>query len=344
MRSDARLIPFEHSDAKIELGTLGEGARMIHADQIWEEGRYGAGVVIAILDTGCQRDHPDVQHAIVGGHNYTTDYRGDPRRFDDNNGHGTHVAGIIAANGKLIGAAPRAKLLIFKVLRKDGSGSIESIIRALWDAANWRSRDGRTVRVISLSLGTSEDDPMLHRAVRYAVRKGILVVCAAGNNGGDPINAQQILYPAGYHEVVEVGAVDRFGRIAEFSSTNSQIDLVAPGVDIVSTYINGGYMALSGTSMATPHVAAAAALLINQSERMPAESMRYGQGRRQIGEGELFRRLVSCTLSLGYPVWQQGYGMLDLSQAARSPGGTEPDPSRDASPGTRSRPSVRITP
>lgn len=203
---------------------------------------------------------------IVGGYNFTWDNKGDYKNFFDNCGHGTHVAGIIAAseNGSgIIGVAPEAGLLILKAVSGNGVGEINHLIKAIDYAVSWRGTGGERVNIISMSMGTPEDVPMLHEVIKKAVNANILVVSSAGNEGDGKLATSEIQYPAYYKEVVAVGAVDANGSLAPFSSTNNEVDILAPGVKILSTFLKGTYAELSGTSMAAPHVSGAAALLIS---------------------------------------------------------------------------------
>ncbi|MGM9944568.1 MAG: S8 family peptidase [Lysinibacillus sp.] len=250
----------------------------IGADSLWREGFTGKGVVVAVLDTGCDTTHEDLTNNIIGGYNFSRDHGRDINIYEDLNGHGTHVAGVIAAsrNGTgIIGVAPDAKLLILKVLNREGGGSIGSLIEAIYYAINWRGSNGERVDILSLSLGSKHSTEELHMAVKDAVTNNIAVVVASGNNGDGDIRTDEYNYPAGYAEVISVGAITAKNSIALFSNTNEQVDIYAPGVSIKSSYINGGYVELSGTSMATPHVVGALALLINKYEsvinRKPTE-------------------------------------------------------------------------
>lgn len=169
----------------------------------------------------------------------------------------THVCGTIAAanNGSgIVGVAPDAKILALKALDDNGAGDMSNVIAAIKYATDYG------VDIISMSLG-GPGSPALHRAVKDAVAKGIILVCAAGNEGdGDP-NTEEFSYPGAYAEVIEVGAIDFNGKLAYFSNTNREVDILAPGVGILSTYPNGQYAKLDGTSMATPHMTGAVALL-----------------------------------------------------------------------------------
>lgn len=254
----------------------------IGARSLWSDGFIGEGVVIAVLDTGCSTEHPDLRDQIIGGYNFTSDYAGNPEVFEDLNGHGTHVAGVIAAahnNNSLIGTAPGVKLLIVKVLNKDGYGSVKGLIEGINYAIDWRGPNNETVNIMSLSLGLSSPIEELHQVIKEAVSLNIAVVVAAGNGGDGKINTLEYSYPAAYEEVITVGAVNHNQEVADFSNTNSLVDLYAPGVLIESTYLENGFMRLNGTSMAQPHVSGALALLINKYEsiyqRKPSESSLY---------------------------------------------------------------------
>lgn len=306
--NEVNLIPFEVVSVVDQVKEIPAGVNLINAPAAWEKGEKGEGIVVAVLDTGCQANHPELQDRIIEGRNFTTDDNSDPNNFTDYSGHGTHVAGTIAAteNQKgVLGVAPKAKLLIVKVLAgKRGSGAYEWIINGINFAANWQGPNGEKVRVISMSLGGPQDVPELHEAVKNAINKEILVVCAAGN-GRNGESTDMLSYPGAYQEVVEVGAVDLNKKASMFSQWNKNVDLVAPGEGILSTYINGGYATLSGTSMATPHVSGAAALIIKHSEK---------EFERTLSEDEIYAQLIKRTVALEYPKRAVGNGILDLAQ------------------------------
>lgn len=229
------------------------GVHRIAADLVWPGGNTGAGVDVAILDTGIDGRHPDL--AVVDGVNFAgppeKDGSTNPADWNDNYGHGTHCAGIVAAlnNGVgVVGVAPGARLHAVKVLDDTGLGSTSDIIQGLeWCVTNH-------IRVASLSLGGS-GTVSLQEACDKAFAAGVLIVAAAGNTGG------AVRFPAGYPSVVAVSATDSRDQLASFSSFGPEIALAAPGVDIYSTYKGGSYAQMSGTSMACPHVAGAAALV-----------------------------------------------------------------------------------
>lgn len=301
-----QLIPYRVEEITSAAPQIPEGVRMIKAPEVWEKASNGKGNVIAVLDTGCQSDHPDLEDRIIAGRNFTLDYNKDEANFEDNNGHGTHVAGTAAASlrdGGIAGVAPEAQLLILKVLDAEGSGDYAGIIEGIHYAIDWVGPDGEKTTVISMSLGGPDDVPELHEAIKRAVDKGIPVVCAAGNEGDASSETNEFGYPGAYQEVIQVGAIDFNRNIASFSNTNDEIDLVGPGVNIHSCYLGGRYASLSGTSMATPHISGALALIKNIAEAEFA---------RELSEAELYAQLVRRTVPLGYPKTAEGNGLLEL--------------------------------
>lgn len=208
-------------------------------------------VKVGIIDTGISNTHPDLLANIKGGVNTINPFK----NWNDDNGHGSHVAGIIAGldnNFGIVGAAPQADLYAIKALNSKGSGYLSDIIEGL----GWAKDNG--IQVVNLSLGSSSNVISFHDAIIAAKNAGITVVAAAGNSGG------AVSYPAAYPEAIAVSATDKNNIIAYFSSRGSEIDIAAPGVSIYSTYKGIGYATLSGTSMAAPHVVAVAALVISQ--------------------------------------------------------------------------------
>ncbi len=196
-------------------------------------------------------------------------------------------------------------MLILKVVNGDGQTKYQSIINAIYYAINWRGENGERVRVIMMSLGGRKDDVNLYNAVKTAISQQILIVCAAGNYGDGNFDTTEKIYPGIYNEVVQVGAVNSKKKIEYFSNTNNQIDLVAPGRDILSTTPRNGYKTLSGTSMAAPHVAGAAALIINIIEK---------EFKRTMTEAEIYAQIIKRTVSLGLEASAEGNGLLDLSK------------------------------
>jgi major intracellular serine protease len=238
------------------------GVWITGAPLLWSQKINGDGVIVGVIDTGIDSSHPDLIGRVTSHRDYVND--GLPAR--DWNSHGTHVAGTIAANGAIKGVAPGATLIDYRVLNKKGRGSFAAITQAILDSIV----DG--CHIINLSLGGPSDYPPMHAAIKKAVKKGILVVVAAGNEGLD-LPIPQIAFPANYQEVVAVGAIDfnyRTGRIdaIAFSNQTPQVDIAADGFNVLSTVPNGGYEELSGTSMASPHVAGFAALLCQKHRKL----------------------------------------------------------------------------
>lgn len=290
--------------------TIEEGIYTIGAPNYWKEGIDGDGVVVATIDTGVYKDHPDLKDNIIGGRNFTTDYDSDPENYNDGNFHGTHVAGIIAAGNNsvgIVGVAPKAKILALKALSNDGTGAWAWLIKAINYAVEWRGPNGEKVRVINMSLGGPFAPTTLHDAIINAVNSGIVVVCAAGNEGDSSADTTEISYPGYYPEVICVGSFNGWGGVSDFSNSNDQVDLIAPGSNILSTSNDGGYITASGTSMATPHAVGAIALLIQKLDKL---------NDREVTEKELYNFLVNnCTSNIGnLPKMLQGNGLIHLSE------------------------------
>lgn len=300
------------------------GIAMIHAPEIWEQAQFGKGIVIAVLDSGCDEFHPDLQGQIIDGKNFTD--VGDEENYSDDHGHGTHVSGTIAAKKNdfgVVGVAPEAKLLILKVLRKETNpsnpnnpqaiGKNEWIIEAIKYATSWKGPNNERVRIMNLSIQAREideyEDKKYQEAIKNAVANDILIVACAGNfgdtvDGGDcGPDKDEISYPAIYPEVISVGALAIDHTFPCFTDTNPQIDLVAPGKSIESTMPNSQYGIMRGTSMATPHVSGALALLINKCEND------FG---RPLTESEIYAQLIKRTVSLGKNKKLEGNGLINL--------------------------------
>ena len=229
------------------------GIDRIDAELVWPSGNTANLIRVGIIDTGISNTHPDLLANIKGGVNTIN-----PRKnWNDDNGHGSHVAGIVAAidnNIGVIGVGPAIDLYAIKVLDRNGSGYLSDVIEGIqWAVAN-------NMQVVNMSLGTASNIQSFHDAVIAAKNAGIVTVAAAGNGGGS--TNESVIFPAAYPEAIAVSATDNTDTIAWWSSRGPEVDLAAPGVSIYSTYKGTGYATLSGTSMASPHVAGAAALVI----------------------------------------------------------------------------------
>jgi major intracellular serine protease len=300
MEQDVRVIPYRVVEENEEIKEVPRGVELIQAPKLWNETK-GKGIKVAVLDTGCETAHPDLKDRIIGGRNFTDDDRSNPDIYTDYNGHGTHVAGTIAAQENeagVIGVAPEAGLLIVKVLNKAGSGKYDWIIKGIHYAIEQKAD------IISMSLGGPADVPELHEAIKTAVNNNILVVCAAGNEGDGDDSTNEYAYPGAYNEVISVGAINLERGSSEFTNSHNEIDLVAPGEGITSTYLNGKYATLSGTSMAAPHVSGALALIKTYA------NLNF---ERVLSEPELYAQLIKRTVPLGNSPRLEGNGLVYLT-------------------------------
>lgn len=238
---------------------VGWGLRRIGAPQVWQKLKRRR-VRVGIIDTGIDYNHPDIRESIKGGINTLDGYS--QQQFKDDYGHGTHIAGIIGASGRnarFMGINPYVDFYIVKAFDRRGKGNLSDIIEGLdWLYSN-------QVEIINMSFSTMETNNTFRRAIRYLDDRGVILVAAAGNDGGsDSVN-----YPGRFPEVITVSATDRYDRIASFSSTGPEVNFCAPGVDIPSAWLNGAYELKSGTSFAAPHVTGIVADLLNYYGYMP---------------------------------------------------------------------------
>lgn len=272
--------------------TVPYGIPQIKADKVQAQGYKGANVKVGVLDTGIAASHSDLNvvsgASFVSGESYNT----------DGNGHGTHVAGTVAALDNsigVLGVAPNVSLYAIKVLNSSGSGTYSAIVSGIeWATAN-------NLDVINMSLGGPSGSTALKQAVDKAYASGVVVVAAAGNSGTSG-SSSTIGYPAKYDSVIAVGAVNSSNQRASFSSVGPELDVVAPGVSIYSTYPSNTYATLNGTSMASPHVAGAAALILSKSPTLSASQVRD--------------RLSSTATNLGDSFYY-GKGLINVEAAAQ---------------------------
>lgn len=273
-------------------------------DNTWGVKRIGAGEVhsiytgnginVAVIDSGIDYTHSELNDNYVGGYDFANN---DIDPMDDN-GHGTHVAGTIAAedNGEgVVGVAPNANLYALKVLGADGSGDYSDVIAAL----QWCVDQG--IQITNNSYGSSSDPgTAVQQAFDIAYAAGILHVAAAGNGGNPPGRGDNVIYPAKYTPVIAVAASDSNDKRANFSSTGPDVDLIAPGVNIKSTLPGESYDNYSGTSMASPHVAGAAAVVWGAIS----------------GSNETVKsKLLMTAEDLGLPSDHQGNGLVRVDKA-----------------------------
>ncbi len=266
----------------------------------------------SFLDTGIDTSHPDLAGRVSQG----VDFTETGSSFDDN-GHGTHVSGTVAAiysnNSGVYGVAPSASLYAVKVLDSTGSGYLDWIIAGIeWAIAN-------EIDVINMSLGTPSDVQPLEDACNAAYKADILIVAAAGNSGNKPGNRDTVEYPGGYASVIAVAASDSNDLRVSFSSTGPDVELIAPGVSILSSIPGDGYAYYSGTSMASPHVAGVAALVL--------------AARPTLTNAEVRLILQQTAENLGLKQEHQGYGLVRADLAVQAASGSTP-PVPDPQPGT----------
>jgi subtilisin family serine protease len=230
-----------------KINDQGWNLKNINAPKAWNITK-GLGSTALIIDTGVEYNHTELKECFNEnkGYNFVKN-NNNPK---DDNGHGTHVAGIVS--GYSCGVSPDSKLVAAKVLDNDGSGSNTDVIRAIDYAINEKNID-----VINMSLGSSYYSYALNTICKAAYNNGIIVCAAAGNEG---YGAE---YPAACDGVISVAAVDYNNKHAKFSNIHNSVDISSPGVSIFSTYLGNGYKQLSGTSMATPHVAGVANLCVS---------------------------------------------------------------------------------
>ena len=269
-------------------------AEVVHAS---EDENKGDGVKVAIIDSGIDYNHPDLYDNYAGGWDFVN---GDNDLNDsthdgpmDDNGHGTHVAGIVAAldNGiGVVGVAPEASLYALKALNSEGVGYVSDVVLAI----QWATV--KEIQVINMSLG-GRKNIFLEEACNLAYLDGLLIVAAAGNGGA-------VDYPAAYSSVIAVSATDSNDNLAYFSSTGKQVELAAPGVNINSTLLGNTYSGetWSGTSMASPHVAGTAALVLATGDFLTNDEVRT--------------QLQRTAEDIGLSTREQGYGLVDAAKAA----------------------------
>jgi uncharacterized protein (TIGR02145 family) len=270
----------------------------INAMDAWKITKGDPSIIVAVIDSGIAYDHPSLTDNLLPGY----DFISDNTEILDDFGHGTQVAGIITSKYNEIfntsGVAPESSLMPLKVLDANGEGTVSDVAEAIIYAAD------SGVRIILLAIGTYAESNVLKAAVEYAFSKNCIIIAAAGNNG-----TEEPCYPAAYPSTVAVTAVDQFNNSCFFSNKASYIDIGAPGRDVLTTSIGGGYENFTGTSAAAAYASALAALLVSQYPDETNHSIRA--------------RMITSALDLGHPGWDSGtgFGLIDCTSALSSANG-----------------------
>ncbi|WP_059052141.1 S8 family peptidase [Paenibacillus senegalimassiliensis] len=271
---------------------------VIETNRGWQLSKGNDNIIVAVVDTGVDLNHPDLQGRLLQGYNVINP----EQKPTDDVGHGTHVAGIISANVNngegIAGMMWGGKILPVKALDQSGAGTTYSVAQGII----WATDHG--AKVINMSLGNYADAEFLHEAIKYAFERDVVLIAATGND-----NTERPGYPAAYPEVLSVSATDYNLQRAAFSNYGDYIDVMAPGESIASTYPDNQYAALSGTSMASPHVAALAALIRSVNP--------------DLKNTEVMDLIRSSVIDLGATGRDKyyGYGQIDVYAALQAAGG-----------------------
>ena len=291
----------------------------IYLDEAQAFSKGSSDITIAVLDTGVSLQHPELTHALVDGYDFVniidgaSEFIGDFIEADpiaeDEVGHGSHVAGIICGAGRSMprGVVPECKIMPVRVLaamqkqgRKMGAGLIENINAGVKYAVD------NGADIINMSLGVRHEGGGLpHKEViDYAKRKGVTIVAASGNDG-----RQQMYYPGAFESVIAVGAMTNGGEVADFSTYGDQVSLIAPGVDVYSSYLDDEYAFSTGTSHASPFVAGAIALMKSYARKLG----------RQLSDSQIKHVLkhTADKIDSNFKHPKAGYGRLNLADAMR---------------------------
>lgn len=287
-----RIYGLSPSSAQI----LGWEILKFNVQRVWNKST-GKDVKIGVLDTGCDISHPDLKENVICGYNAIEQ---NDNIFDDN-GHGTHVSGTIAAKNNhtgMVGVAPDAKVVPIKILNKNGTGSDKHIADGiLWAVEN-------DCDILTMSLGSVFASKLIQKAIDYAVLKKCAVFAAAGNSGDD----SDLMYPAKFGTTVAIGSVDRDLKRSKFSCAGDELDFLSPGEDILSCAPNGQYVLMSGTSMATPFAVGCAALLLSMIRS------KYKDQKYRLGHAEYIDIFQKISVPLSQAEFQDkkynGYGII----------------------------------
>lgn len=298
-RHDCELLPyirediFSHTTASTQ--HVGWEIKKFNIENNWKKSK-GQGVVVAVIDTGCDMDHPDIKSNLVKGVNILKSSRSPA----DDNGHGSHVAGTIAAvdNGiGMVGVAPKAKIMPIKALDAKGTGRSIDIANGIV----WASEHGADL--ITMSLGSEDQDSYISKAIDIASQKGCVIFCAAGNSGP----GKDIMYPAKNEKTIAIGAIDKNLNRTSFTCAGDTLDFLAPGQDIFSIVPDNSYAMMSGTSMSNPYVVGCAALLLSYRKKSGVSKITREQYVKYFK-----KHVVPLKQSSHRTKAYQGYGILSF--------------------------------
>ncbi|HHY38761.1 MAG TPA: S8 family peptidase [Clostridia bacterium] len=286
---EVQLLCFFRSSLNYDRQVVPWGVKRIGAPDAWQVGT-GKGVKVGVVDTGVDTGHPDLKQNVKAAVDVTGSGSG-----MDYHGHGTHVAGTIAAvNNEIgvVGVAPEAEIYAVRAFDRYGRAQISTIV----EGVRWCVENG--MHVVNMSFGSKDESTALRMAIDKGLAKGMIFVAAAGNSGRD----NSVVFPARHPGVVAVSAISENDRIASFSSRGPEVDVTAPGDKIVSTYKNGGYKSMSGTSMATPHVTGAVAVILSANPGITSR-------------GVLAKLMEGAVRLPGLSRNEQGSGLVDVSRS-----------------------------
>ena len=269
----------------------------------WNKGYTGKGIKVGVVDTGIQLDHEMYKDKIITGQNFSDDGLSSSD-LSSTHYHGTAVTSLICGdyiNYQAYGIAPDCKIIIGKAMNASGKGSSVSIANAILYCVQ------QGADIINCSVGCVDDSSDLRNAVNTAVRNGVSIVCASGNDGHNDTDGsvREVRYPGAYGESICVGSMDSYFKISDYSNSSEFVDIVAQGEDVICAYPGNNYAIISGTSFATPIISGILALL-KQKFRVDFQ--------RDPAESELYGMLLKYAKEIkGVPRSMQGHGYIDLS-------------------------------
>ena len=269
----------------------------------WNKGITGKGIKVGVVDTGIQLDHEMYKGKIITGQNFSDDGLSSSD-LSSTHYHGTAVTSLICGdyiNYQAYGIAPDCKIIIGKAMNSSGKGSSVAIANAILYCVQ------QGADIINCSVGCVDDSSDLRNAVNTAVRSGVSIVCASGNDGHNDTDGsvREVRYPGAYDESICVGSMDSYFKISDYSNSSEFVDIVAQGEDVICAYPGNNYAIISGTSFSTPIISGILALL-KQKFRVDFQ--------RDPAESELYGMLLKYAREIkGVPRSMQGHGYIDLS-------------------------------